>query len=190
MMGLATAAACMLLGVNSSEAAATLRFEQVGANVTATWGGIYDLPSAPTTVYGSATSGAVFGSGYALAYGNRSQTPAGNLSGVSYPQGSAGPFFAPSYVGDTFGFYSNELYYPSGATGTFAPTGTMTFTGKTLAEMGASSFDNTLAYLGTGSVDGSREIRLSTVPEASTSLGLLALGAGGLTLRRRLKRAA
>ena len=66
----------------------------------------------------------------------------------------------------------------------------MTFTGKTLAGIGASSFDNTLAYLGTGSVDGSREIRFSTVPEASTSLGLLALGAGGLTLRRRLKRAA
>ena len=44
---------------------------------------------------------------------------------------------------------------------------------------------------GFASIPGAQtEWGVSAVPEASTSLGLLALGAGGLTLRRRLKRAA
>ena len=183
MMGLA-AAACMLLGVNSSEAAVTLTFEQVGANVTATWSGTYDLPSAPTTVYGSPSAFALFGGVYTLAYGGQSpRVVDANVSGVSFSHGPASSVFA-SYVGVTFGFSSNELFYPSGATGTFAPTGTMTFTGKTLAELGASSFDNTLAYRGTGSVDGSREILLTTVPEPSGAV-LLGISTLLLAFRRR-----
>ena len=185
-MGLA-AAACMLLGVNSSEAAVTLSFAQVGANVTATWSGSYDLPSAPTIVYDAPSDGSLFIAGVAFGVGGGFNFMYANSSGVGFSHGPSSMVFG-SYVGDTFGFSSDELYYRSGGTGTYAPTGTMTFTGKTLAELGASSFENTLAYRGTGSVDGSREILFTTVPEPTSAL-LSALGASML-LRRRRRQAA
>lgn len=62
----------------------------------------------------------------------------------------------------------------------------MTFADTTLAAMGAANYDNTLAFTGTGSVGGSREIRFTTAPVPEPATGLLGLLAvGGLAFRRR-----
>ncbi len=110
--------------------------------------------------------------------------------------------FSGSYTGQTFGFgrdvtfgLGNFLALPiaggSGRNfpttpGPYSPVGTMTFASTTLAAMGAANYDNTLAFTGTGSLAGSREIRFTTAPVPEPTTGLLSLLAvGGLTLRRR-----
>lgn len=184
------AAACLLLGVNASDAAVTLTFAQVGQNVTATWsgsiltftngGGLFgagQFPNPGTATVGSqAISGSSAGGESVRTFGS------GGTSTPTILLPASG-----TYVGSTFGFSNTTLYYPDSAAGTvFSPSGTMTFANTTLAAIGAASFNNTLAFTGAGNTGGDREIRLTTIPEPSSIL-LLGLGAAGFVTRRQRK---
>ncbi len=180
------AAACSLLGVNVSEAAVTLTFAQVGQNVTATWSGTY-------LTYSSGGGVATYIPGANIA----SNSVIG-LTGAqvrSFGQGNGNTFTntplvgaVGTYAGGDFGYIGTTLYYPNAAHGgtVFSPAGTMTFANTTLAALGAGQFNNTLVFTGGGSVAGSREIRLDTIPEPSSIL-LLGLGAAGFVTRRQRK---
>lgn len=182
-MGLA-AATCMLLGVNSSEAAVILTFQQVGNDVTASWSGSYLLPSTAFSASGSPAAEITSTSVVAIS---------GSTFNVSSQAGSAVSssltlISADLYVGDTFGFTQSTLFLPIDATGEFSPTGTFTFLNRTLSELGAGSFDNFVAFVGTGNVGGDREIRFNTVsiPEPS-SIFLIGLGTVALVFRRKAR---
>jgi hypothetical protein len=60
---------------------------------------------------------------------------------------------------------------------------TQTFGGQTLADIGASSFNNTLAW--TSSAGGTNTISYTTVIPEPSSTALLGLGALALVIRRR-----
>lgn len=191
-MGLA-AATCMLLGVNSSEAAVTLTFQQVGTNVTATWSGTYLSPAnAPFTsvnfgtvssfgLNSSNVSEIVGGGGAASLYSNAGTLESGLLTKA---------VVFGLYAGSVFGFGNSGqwLVLPQStpASTLVSPNGVMTFLNQTLAGMEVANFNNTLVFTGTGSVDGSREIRLTTaaVPEPTSAL-LGSLAALALLRRRR-----
>lgn len=182
-MGLA-AATCMLLGVNSSEAAVILTFQQVGNDVTASWSGAYLLPTADFSDLGGSDSGV--SPDVAVGFSDAS-------SDVSFGAGvpvssSLSPVLADLYIGDSFGFAQTTLFFPVGATGEYSPTGTFTFFNRTLSELGAGSFDNFVAFVGIGNVGGDREIRFNTVsiPEPS-SIFLIGLGSVALVFRRKTR---
>jgi len=94
-------------------------------------------------------------------------------------------------VPSTFGYYYNDLFTPIGDADSFSPVGTLVVPSITLADLGASSFNNTLAFRGNGNVGGNQEIRFNTisaVPEPSfllVGLGALGLGAMRFVARRR-----
>lgn len=170
-----------LLGLGVSEAAVTLTFAEVGANVTATWSGIFDIPSFDRTEHAANTAFAGSGSTFGLASGNY------NISGFA---GTGVPFpsfqiKSGTYSGETFGFNGVFINYPASVSpGLYSPTGTMTFTNTTLAAMGAAGFNNTLAWTGFGNTAGSREIYFHSVPEPSAAL-FVVLGAFGVMRRKR-----
>ncbi len=176
------AAAWALLGISTSEAAVTLTFQQVGANVTATWSGTYDLPTGGVDVTNPVGAYVDGERAYGFGGGIYSQFTGAGAHGLS----DLDSLLAVGYVGDTFGYSRGTLAAPTGASGVYAPEGTMTFGNTTLTAMGAASLNNFLAFTGTGSINGSREIRLQTaaVPEPSTSL-LAAFAGIAFTLRRR-----
>ena len=179
-MGLA--AACMLLGVNASQAAVTLTFEQSGSNVIATWSGDYDLPAISQSSPAHLAAGSAAASGRALVLdGDAYRLSFGGVASVTSVVETYG-----SFTGDTFGFNGSSLSFPEGVSGTYSPVGTMTFANTTLAAMGADSFSNTLAYSGSNNVGGSSEIRFTTsaVPEPTSAL-LCGLGAFAMATRRR-----
>lgn len=182
-MGLA-AATCMLLGVNSSEAAVILTFQQVGNDVTASWSGSYNLPTSTFTAV--RPSLAVLTSTVAVGTtGDSVSEAASSGSAVSSPLLGFPPDL---YVGDSFGFTRSTLFFPAGATGEYSPTGTFTFLNRTLSQLGAGSFDNFVAFVGVGNVGGDREIRFNTasIPEPS-SIFLIGLGTVALVFRRKTR---
>jgi hypothetical protein len=191
-MGLA-AAACTLLGMAASEAAVTLTFAQSGANVVATWSGSYDVPSQTgivmTPPFGYIDNNSIGGS---PAFEPKGQATGGTAS-FSVPSASYG-----SYVGTTFGFDSNAIIFPVGTFGTYSPVGTMTFASTTLAALGVDSFNNSVAFTGTGDVAGSRQILVHTagfggggpsaVPEPAGAATALVCCVSGLLIRTRQRR--
>jgi hypothetical protein len=157
------AAACSLLGVHTSEAQVTLTFAQVGPDVTATWSGSYLLPAggttSPFTEFTHLGPQIALGSGggtAAIVSGAGIQTPTSLVATDGF-----------TYTGEIFGFDGTTLFFPAGAAGTYSPSGTMTFANTTLAALGASDFNNTLAFTGTGNTGGDREIRLHTAKAMS-----------------------
>ncbi len=181
------AATCTLLGMGTSKAAVTLTFEQVGLNIVVTWSGNYDIPTDPPVIT-SFVNGMDFDSDGVVSTsgGNYSYLPgSGQLFPSSLPAATLS--INGGYIGDSFGFFNDDLFYPAGTpAGIFSPTGTMTVNNMTLAALGADSFNNTLAFRGTGSVSGSRDIFLTTVPEPSAALlGLIGVVAGAFTRKRR-----
>ncbi len=214
-IGLA-ALAYTLLGMNAAEAAVILTFAQDGPNVTATWSGTYDVPVGTTQIVTENQNTSTFerfidprsGSGEILnvvGRGARADSLWGWLANAGIHEPTvipSGVGFSGSYTGQTFGF-GHEVNLGLGSflvlpvagfggrgvpttPGPYSPVGTMTFASTTLAAMGAANYDNTLAFTGTGSVGGSREIRFQTaaVPEPTTGL-LCFMAVGGLALRRR-----
>ena len=109
--------------------------------------------------------------------------------GEIFPLGGSGELTG-EYTGTTFGFALNGedlktegcIILPMNYAGnsTFTPNGTMTFADTTLAGIFGSSLPtNRLVYRGTGSVEGSRDIYITAVPEPSSTLmlGLFATAA-------------
>ncbi len=170
-----------LLGLGVSEAAVTLTFAEVGSNVTATWSGVFDIPSFDRTDNASNSAVAGSGSSYGLS---------GGIYNISSFAGTGIPFplFQPkfgTYSGETFGFNGVFINYPATVSpGLYSPMGTMTFTNTTLTEMGAAGFNQTLAWSGFGNTAGSQEIYFHTVPEPSSAL-FVVLGAFGVMRRKR-----
>lgn len=157
--------AYVLVSCNAN-AAVTLTFAQAGPDVTATWSGSYLVPSSGLT-----TSGGITSVGDTIAVGIAPGTYHFANAGISTPSGITSLGGLSSFAGGpTFGFNGNLLLWPTGTTGDFSPTGTMTFSDRSLADIGATSFDNFLAFTGTGNVSGNREIRFHTVPEPSSFL--------------------
>ncbi|MFN0080844.1 MAG: hypothetical protein ACKVY0_30620 [Prosthecobacter sp.] len=194
-MGLA-AAACMLLGTNAAEAAAILTFKQEGSDVTATWSGTFQLPGSFTNSYQDGSSyvimnsysarlmlgnGAAYTPVYADGVGTSFTSTLANQSGYAAITGS-------SPATGHFGFEGGRLYWGSGAlAGTLlSPDSKLTLYNKTLAQVGAASFNNFLAFEGSANVAGNQQIFFETVPEPSVaSFGLL--GLSGILLQRRRK---
>jgi len=172
-----------------SQAAVIVYFEQVGANVVATWTGSIDVGTWATdftmdwsVVPGaSASPDALFGlSGGIEAY-------AGGMSSATGLDGSIGAFSGSAgYSDDTFyiGGSENNLG-PGSSIYNFNTLGvTQTFINVSLVAIGAASFNNTLAW--TSSAVGTNTISYTTgaVPEPS-STALIGIGALALAVRRR-----
>ncbi len=179
-IGLATAA-CVLLSI-SSEAAVTLTFEQVGNNVTATWSGSYNVPFNLTIQGGGpftplVNEVAVLGipeSFYKIT-GGGTATVTGLINRPA------------SYVGTVFGFAFADVFLPSGVEEEvlYSPNGTFTFENMTLSSLGATSFNNTLAYTGSGNIGSNQQVFFTTaIPEPSSAV-LAGLGVLGLIRRKR-----
>lgn len=181
---------CMLACINTTEAVVTLTFEQVGDNVTATWSGSYDLPI-PNTSAEATSNTSRLSSTSAYGYEEVGIDQPGLRpvrswnSGVA--TGSSLATIGGTYSGEPFGYVSHGLIFLEGKSGTYSPSGTMTFANTTLSAIGAASFANTLAFTGNNNASGSQEIRFNTlgaVPEpASALLGGVAILA--LAVRRR-----
>lgn len=136
------AAACSLPGVHTSEAQVTLTFAQVGPDVTATWSGSFALPddrevAFSATVFSLTDDLTAVGRG--VSFGNFARS----IEGFGVPTPSGLVQTTGTCVGDLFGYSNTRLEFPVGATGTFSPSGTMTFANTTLAALGASDFNNT-----------------------------------------------
>jgi MprA protease rhombosortase-interaction domain-containing protein len=177
-------AACALISTTAANAAVVLTFQQVGSDVTATWSGTYSLPDTSTpdttdTGGGEATvrPGGAFGLGTGM-------TVFIVLLDVGTTYASSLVETTGTYVGQAFGFADDALTAPQGASGDYSPVGTMTFAGTTLSALGASAFDDFLAFQGDGGTGGSRDILFKTVPEPSAVLLALA-GMLGFMRRRR-----
>ena len=183
------ALSCALLALTSqSNAAVTVTFSQVGANVVATWNGTITPGSfAGDGIY----SGADFYGGGLLLFVNATNVEEFDFwdSGVATatllntaPSAATGGIYGYGGASFYFNAISNSIEdNPSVDFGT-GSTYTMTWAGQTLAGIGASSFNNTLAW--TASTGGTNTISFTTVPEPSASL-LGLLGAVGLVSRRR-----
>jgi hypothetical protein len=190
LVGLAAAAGTLLLS-SASQAAVIVTFDQVGPNVVATWAGSFDpgtwstdLTSSGFSLGGSSNSlygDQPFGGGFDLwVFGTASSTTLN-----SAPNSAIAP------VGGSWGFNNNSFYFPAvdnnsedrgtvdfGSGGSY----TMTWSNKTLAGIGAASFNNTLAW--TSGAGGTNTISFTTVPEPSAAL-FGTFSVLGLLLRRR-----
>jgi len=182
------AAACALLGVSASQAQVLLTFAQDGPNVTATWSGQYEfgntnnagsLSTADTQATLNSTAALGLFAGEFLIY-----VDGGTATATSLVASTGG---YNSFLKDfSFGFNGSSLLFDRFYRILDAPfpqpvSGQMTFANTTLSALGASDFNNTLAFVGHGSIDGDREIRYTTapIPEPSTwvlvGFGLMAL---------------
>ncbi|TAG08768.1 MAG: PEP-CTERM sorting domain-containing protein [Verrucomicrobia bacterium] len=181
-----TAAACTLLITNTSYAAVVVTFEQVGNNVVATWSGIMN----PGTFIGDDQFPFTFASGSSNSLLNiSSANPFDTWSGTAsptilfgVPSSSSGGSFG--FIGSSFYFngvidsQSNSSLVDFGTSGLF----TMTWNSTNLSDIGAASFNNTLAW--TSSAGGTNTISYTTIPEPTTSL-LAACGLLAMLRRRR-----
>ena len=186
------ALSCAALAMTSqSKAAVIVTFEQVGADVVTTWSGSLD-------------PGLFAGDGN-LTHFDRSQSTFRGLRGVTVPDtvdlwtsgldtfttlnedGRIG-IVGGSY--GSFGFIGTNFYL-SGSDNDVADTAiidftsshsTLTYVGQYLADIGAASFNNTLAW--TSFAGGTNTVSYTTIPEPSAFV-LGGLGVAGLILRRR-----
>jgi len=164
-----------------SQAAVTVTFEQVGSDVVASWSGsidagVWDRDRVAGEVLAGPTF-LIFVVGAAEIYvGAASNTSLiGNITGFS---GIAGFINSDLYVGGV----DNGVSPASSVYDFDSLNVSQTFGNQSLADIGASSFDNTLAW--TSSAGGTNTISYTTVPEVSSAL-LGCAGLFGLALRRR-----
>jgi len=168
-----------------SQAAVTVSFNQVGNDVVATWSGSFD-------------AGTWFEDFISVSFSTASPSSMMGLEGSaveSYSDGSDTLLLGfggtiTSYVGSA-GWYDG-YFNMAGSDNNLAPVSTVydfdvinvsqTFGNQTLADIGATSFNNTLAW--TSSAGGTNTISYTTVPELS-STALIGLGALALAVRRR-----
>lgn len=167
-----------------SQAAVTVFFEQVGDDVVATWTGSIDLGDWDRNQLGFNS-----GAGPTLLYDFQSSVEVYNNGLASNVSGFGG--IVDSSEGGSIGIVNNEFAVTSdGIVG--APASSiynfdlnpfvMTFETDLLSSIGASSFNNTLAW--TSSAGGDNTVSYTTVPEPS-STALIGFGALGLIIRRR-----
>ena len=203
-LSILAAITCGTLALSShGKAAVVVKFQQVGEDVVATWNGdihlgAYSASDSTTWTLVNAQIG-VLGADESLAALGHPGNPgdffvggaatATSLLSIPFdvPGGIAGigpglPFPTGfGFVGDTFmlpNFPGDPVpYFDFGSGSNY----TMKWSGRTLSEIGADSFDNTLAW--TSSVSVTSTISYTTVPETSTlALGMLG---GACLLRRR-----
>jgi len=169
-----------------SQAAVIVYFEQVGADVVATWTGsidagqwAFDVTESGDDVAGGNGLFALIGEIEVYGGGVASLIP-GFSGTIDSFTGSAG------FSSDQFGIGGiDNNASPGSSIYNFDTLGvTQTFAFDTLANIGAASFNNTLAW--TSSAGGTNTISYTTgaVPEPS-STALIGLGALALAVRRR-----
>jgi len=176
---------CAALTMTShSKAAVIVKFEQVGTDVVATWTGSIDLGVVNRILTLSGKS-AFIRQLYATAGSNKEFK--GGVAATTSLDGTIAGFGASAgfnngnfWIGNTISSdpTNTSLYnFGSGGVNVF-----QTFGNQTLAGIGASAFNDTLAW--TSSEGGTNTISYTTVPEPS-STALLGLGALALAVRRR-----
>jgi len=172
----------------SAQSQVLVSFEQVDDDVIASWNGTIDLGAWITdgdnnvAGSGNATSVELFGLGvggveiYNEGIAEITSLAADNV--VASPGVAIGFSGAAFFVGGVA-----DGMAPASSIFSFSPlVDNLTFANVTLADIGADSFDNTLAW--TSSAGGVNTVSFTTIPEPSSS-ALLGLGALGLIVRRR-----
>lgn len=179
-----------LLTASPSHAAVMVTFEQVGDDVTATWSGSLNPGSFNRSDFNIdsrtfATSTELIritpGPNYRFQGGTASPT---TLTGATF----GNPISSGAY--STFGFTGTQFYtdqIPGLLTGDeldFTGTNSVfTYSNRTLSQIGAENFDNTLAW--TSSAGGTNTVSYTTIiPEPSSAL-LITSALAGLLLRRK-----
>ncbi len=191
---------CLFGFTSTSQAAVIVYFQQVGLDVTATWIGTLKV-SAPlmddTSISMANNQDAIGASGLHHRHDTLSTgfyldpagsvTPTTMITLVESPSGESNP---------SFGFSGNNIVYNNvhitggllGAVSelTFIQTrDVMKFSNTTLAALGASSLNNTLAWTATTTGDTIRLLTGTPVPEPSS---ILLIGFGNLALLARRRR--
>ena len=168
------------------QAAVTVSFEQVGNDVVATWSGSIDLGEwqndgvwPPGTMMATPTmlvalDGAV--EGYRGATAVSLDGFGGTITSFTGSYGLVDRGFWAAGIDDNEA--PESTLYDFGALGV-----SQTFGDQTLTEIGASAFNNTLAW--TSSELGTNTISYTTVPEPSSIALIIGLGALALAVRRR-----
>ena len=166
-----------------SQAAVNVSFAQNGDDVVATWTGLIDLGDWDSDRNAGNASrsddGIFYGIDGIIEFydGGTAASIPGFSGNIDEFTGSAGFLDVEFAIG---GLDDNKA--PSSSIYNFDTLGvTQTFKDDTLADIGADSFDNTLAW--TSSAGG--EIRFTTVPEPSSTALIISLGALALAVRRR-----
>ena len=165
-----------------SQAAVLVTFEQVGDDVVATWTGSLDAGVLQNQVSFNGLFNAAQRSLYALSGSNDFY-----INGLAHASSLSGSI--TSYTGsagfNNAAFYAAENVIPGSSIYDFDTLGvTQTFGDQTLADIGAASFNNTLAW--TSSALGTNTISYTTVvPEPSSTALIISLGALALAVRRR-----
>jgi hypothetical protein len=189
ILPLAAAMGTLALTATSAQAAVILQFEESGGNVTATLTGTIDLTG--LTRHGNDDSGFTgsLGNGSSLYVLKGAPAPHDRYANAGTATASGLTATPDSLSGGSFG-YAGSAFFPDGPTPlndpAYAPSGTFTWTGKTLADIGLDALTTTPTTVWTiteagGSGD---TIQFALVPEPSTT-ALLGLGGLALILRRR-----
>jgi hypothetical protein len=192
-MSLAAAMGTLALTAISAQAAVILQFEESGGNVTATLTGTIDLTgltrhsdndSSGPWVLGNGSSLYILNDGSVGPHDRYASAGAATASGLSAtPDSLSG--------GEPFGF-GGSAFFSDGGTPlndpAYAPSGTFTWNGTTLAGIGLSALTTTPTTVWTiteaGGSGDTIQFALAPVPEPSTT-ALLGLGGLALILRRR-----
>ena len=175
---------CAALAMTShSQAAVIVTFKQAGPDVVATWSGSLNAGSWSSDFTDVSVVGAVNSWFFGLS-GDYEIYSGGvvNLTGldglITAFTGSAGFDGGLFYVGGI-----NDDIIPGSSIYNFDTLGvSQTFGNQTLVDIGATSFNNTLAW--TSSLGGTNTISYTTIPEPS-STALIGLGALALAVRGR-----
>ena len=168
---------------SQSNGAVIVSFEQLGANVVATWSGSIDAGSFLADSVWVARSYA--GSLGLYSKGTDTNVYSGGTNMVTSLSGTVDSFAGGEYgfFNPTFRIGSSEVGAPASSIVDFDTiTFTQTFSDDTLLNIGATNFNNTLAW--TSSKGGTNTISFTTVPEPS-STALIGFGAFTLAIRRR-----
>jgi hypothetical protein len=190
-MSLAAAMGSLVLTATSAQAAVILEFEESGGNVTATLTGTIDLTGLTRHSDNDSSGPWVLGNGSNLYVLNQGSVGPHDRYAFAGTATASGLTATPDSLSglEPFGF-GGAAFFSDGGTPlndpAYAPSGTFTWNGTTLAGIGLSALTTTPTTVWTiteagGSGD---TIQFALVPEPSTT-ALLGLGGLALILRRR-----